>query len=475
MAVPLQLDLLNIALALSVLTYYAGVLVMGLPVPARGLKRVGARLVMDSFVSAVLIFSVSLIFRLVDAVLELVGANPAEALQALVAKLYEYSGVYALIKVLGSVLSPFTLKLSSAVASAATSMLAILFSTVNLLVVFYTMVFMARDVLVSLGLVLYSLPLRIGRSAGAALIAFTVVGSVLIPLFPPWMEMMSSIVAPPGLTQRAMEGEDVYLALCVEGDYGSPSAAVIRLRSSAGDEYSLVTLANGCAVVARPYGGVRPGVYEVDVGYVGVKLRAEPSVLVVPDDLRELPIRGVVDYYGTIKAEGAAFPAPGLVVSYSGCRLEPQGVIRAGSSYTLLCRVERWPVAVLVGHVRACSVNVTVEGAHDYAINVYDDSWYGIDVRVVSIYIPGGEDSLAFSVDVEGDCDGVQPQLEAQAPPSLERLLSQAMVTDVLFILTWYFVYNMVGVLSFISLLIMLTYGLARALGGSYVRFPFPV
>jgi hypothetical protein len=137
-------------------------------------------------------------------------------------------------------------------------------------------------------------------------------------------------------------------------------------------------------------------------------------------------------------------------------------------------------VVLLIAYPRSCSLNVSVEGASEYKLATHELTWYGVDVRVREVYVEDASSGeLVFALKLEEDClakphPTVGSQLQLPRV-TLEYLMSDLALLDVMYAVTWYFIYNMIAVLSYISLYIMLTYGLAKVLGGGYVKFPFPV
>ena len=465
-----SVDLVNVALALATLTYYVGVLLLAVPVPSKWAKRWGARLISDGFASAVLAFSLSTLFAAADAVRDMLGGSISEAFYALTGKYFEFSGLMLLAKFAGTVLSPFTFGIASAIAGVAVTLFSMLASAVATLITFFSMVYAARDVLAALGLALYAVPFRVGRSAGAALIAFSLVGSVLLPLFPKWMEFVDSVVAPPGMTKHSLEDSNyVYFAACLRPEFGVARHHVVVLED--GTTTWFVTSEAGCFAASRPAGGVPPGTYRISVSYLGIGFKPEKRFITLPDDLEPLPFQGSVDYYVEIRLP-RAIAGRNIAAYYEGCD-EPVSVTDTGTSLALHCSTAT-RLTVLIGMPRDCAGNVTVEGSYRNATRIAREfTWNGVDVKAWAIHVYDARNVTVRASLSTAHCSFKPSVPGAKEPESYKYTLER--LVDLLLYGAMYFAKNMVGVLTFIGLMVMLTYGVAKALGASYVRFPFPV
>ncbi len=469
--------LLSIALNLSVLTFYIGVLLLVLPIPLRSVKKWGSRLVVDGFTAAALIFASTLIFEFIDYLKTMLGVESPSLFMTM--KFAEYGGIMLVARVVGTLLSPLTFKVSSTIASIIVSVMTMVISALATLMVFLTMVTVARDVLVSLGVLLYSLPFRIGRSAGAALIAFTVIGNILLPLFPSWYEILSAATPLPGLSQHSLEDGRVYFMLCFHPFYGNPSKAIARLVKD-GTKYMYMVDSSKCMLAMRPLGGVPPGEYEVQFSYLGIRFKTEPSKIKIPNDLEKLPIGGLIDYTKDIIVHNSILKES-FAIEFHGCGPSSISVVETGNELIVRCTGSHDYALIRVASPRDCNVTVSVSGRYRNMNNAtYDLVWHGVPViirtfffqrlELIEVRVTQWSEKCSFTPQLEKDL--VKSTL-AKVPQSY--YLSPNILMDLVYGAMYMLVRELIAVLSFTGLYIMLTYGFARALGASYVRFPFPV
>ncbi len=482
-----SLELLRIAFALSVLSYYIGTLLLALPVPIRGVKRWGAKLIVDGLYATILMFAVTLLFEFTDKFMASLGASFDEITASIRNKYLETLFVFMLTKTIATLASKFSLKMVSSLLNVYASMLATVITILNLLIVLLVLGWLGRSILVPLGLVLMALPFRIGRSAGASLIAFTIASSVLLPLFPHWLDLVYTLTPLPGQVAGSLSSDKVYAVICVRPLYGYATVLDVMFKKVGSEtKYELIG-ANGCAYAIRPGEGIEPGNYTMLISSMGIGVVY--TRINVPGDLKRLPIAGLADYYLIAKAPHALFLGPNgyVVMDILGC---VEGTIkvhvRSIGQYTIECRVNETgaPVHILLGYPKECKVNFTVDKTkyRTVRINVYELNWHDIPVNTSAIYLVPNADviELYLHIDTATCPETVTPKMEEEYC-SLEDLelyapsYSDRLLTDIVFLVTWYFAQNLVAVVSYTALLVMVTHGIGKALGASYVRFPFPV
>ncbi len=198
-------EMLDVALALSVLSYYAGLVLFAAPLPA-SLKRFGLRMAYHGAVSALLASLYTTIVYGVEVLLDNIGFSwstlPAFYDKAAVhsAEFYAAAAVLAGLRpsVIKALPPEFRAGVDFVIRSAASNLLRastlIGFSLAAVEVV-ASFVYRYWTLLVLLGIVLYALPGGIGRRAGASLIASGVVLYVALPLLPAWVDLwLNSVV-----------------------------------------------------------------------------------------------------------------------------------------------------------------------------------------------------------------------------------------------------------------------------------------
>ncbi|MEM1685727.1 MAG: hypothetical protein QXO93_02120 [Acidilobaceae archaeon] len=174
-----------LAIKLSILTFYLGVLIYSLPIPIRSIKKWGPELIWDSMLALLIVLLYSVLYEASFRLASLLGGS-----KALFINWYGNSVATALsIKVITSILQSFP---SSLVFSNVISALVIPFDRIaTLTIIFLTtlggigeLVFVYGIPLMVIGVVLFSLPFKIARSAGAWLISFILVFTIGLQLLP---------------------------------------------------------------------------------------------------------------------------------------------------------------------------------------------------------------------------------------------------------------------------------------------------
>lgn len=193
--------LLTLGYKLSLLTFSLGALIYALPIPWKGLKIWGPRLVWDSIATMVLISLYYILVMLSNKLPIILGGSWsyfiswlrslilfATSLKELVILAYAATRALSPLKALSSLLWPID-RLSN--------VLWIFLATIYGLSVFVKNYYY---LLIGLGLTLYSIPFRLGRNAGAWLIAFAIVFNAGLPLLPVFLSEFYSSTHEEGIS-----------------------------------------------------------------------------------------------------------------------------------------------------------------------------------------------------------------------------------------------------------------------------------
>jgi len=195
---PTLTDLLLIAYKLAILTFYIGVLIYALPIPWKGIKRWGPILIMDGILTAGFVLVFRLFFDFTDFLITLLGGSwyffnlwTFKILAWVLTTKTSLIGIKVILTAAGlsSVYSSFIAPLDRTLD--AVYVTAAWYLGMGKLIVNY------GKYLAGLGVVLYAVPFRIARSAGAWLIAFVLVFSVGLPVMPSFVAYMSELPEPP--------------------------------------------------------------------------------------------------------------------------------------------------------------------------------------------------------------------------------------------------------------------------------------
>lgn len=184
--------LLLVSFHLSVLTYYLGTLIYALPVPWRGLKKWGPEMIYDGAVSATLVFAFTLIVAGVEYLRSLAGGGWEEFYSWIMGRL----GIIASYQLLASTIAT---ALGSASGFSLSSllwphlrMLSQAAIVLNTLAALGLVVQRFHVRMLALGVLLYAIPFRAARTAGAALMAFTIVFYIALPLMPLFVQSLAT-------------------------------------------------------------------------------------------------------------------------------------------------------------------------------------------------------------------------------------------------------------------------------------------
>ena len=184
---------LLVAYELIMLTFSLGVLILALPIPLRGLKAWGSRMIVDSISAFILLSLYATLIELSNTIPSLLG--------------WTWEGFYTWYD--NALALVFTLKtiIASLIAAAKTLYMSQLVSSllgpidrlVNIMLIalvtigtLSTIIRATYQYLAALGIALYALPARIGKSAGAWLLSFAIIFNAGIPLLPSFLNYATS-------------------------------------------------------------------------------------------------------------------------------------------------------------------------------------------------------------------------------------------------------------------------------------------
>ena len=455
-------QLLQAALQLSILTYNIGVLVYLLPVPLRRLKRLAPLLIVDGLYSALIVGLFNVLLYASDYIGSISGYTALDALNIaknmferiilLFAqkKYYEYflslipAGKFTIIATL--MYLPVSL-IYGTVVSASLALLTIIVSVLSL-----------RAELAALGVLLYSIPLRLARSAGASLLAFVIVANAMIPFFPHWLGFIMGSV---GYTVKDIVRYN-------ETPYSIPTKVKYpfwgQVRDYNGDPpaYALVVLENQSHIILYQtnrrgyYAATNPapdrGSYKIYLNYMGLNIYNYllGDLIKVPEDLEPtyesslLPYRLDLRYPPTVKFLD---PQGVMLTDYlmlgevkKGSVYEGYGFVRY--TYTIKCPAFTSPrIHVVVALPSACRL----EGFITHPINAASVSnshmetvdWHGLQVNIFNIVIDINVSSplllnQGISIELSYSCpQGFRPH-QPLGHPSIDPQNLYAMVLPML-------------------------------------------
>lgn len=310
---------LILAYSLAILTYYLGVLIYAIPIPWWGIKKWAPTLIYDALTASLLVLMFSTIVELVNYLGSLLNIDW---------QLY-FEWLTGRIAIMGSFISflvTLSLMLSSAgVKAISTAVLGPIISlatyTLIVLEVFFILglvfnQFFAKIMII--GILLYSIPFRIARGAGAALIAMSIVFTLALPILPAFTHAFTVQGAEERIIEitRKMgranveEWGIVFVKGHITDREGKPVSTMLTkwfvlLEQREVYVASYVTLKDGWFNAGRPYGGLPYNVMlKLKAEYCGVELTPEPKIINPHIDFTYNPLKDPdADYFIKIKVK----------------------------------------------------------------------------------------------------------------------------------------------------------------------------
>ncbi|BAA79132.1 hypothetical protein APE_0220 [Aeropyrum pernix K1] len=439
-------DLQLLAFKLAMLGFYLGVLIYAAPIPASSIKRWASTLVEDSLIAALLALTAAALIAVAGYLQLLIGGSWPQ----LDAWLFDAVVFAASLKALSSLVTslPDPLEALKPLASAAASVMDELSWAVTLLaatVLGLKYLLGYSQILLSLGVLLYAVPFRVAKPAGAWLIAFVIVFNAALPALPLFVE---SIGDPPAVAGA----EGVWVGrITVTSSSGVVEAGLLRIHSG-GEEVASYVVKGGVAyssLVKIPRVQAPLGLVSFTLEYMGVTFKPDPPALdtSTAGTSIELHVPHIAFMGGeSVMVYGSKQPArvtegeEGVVASWEGLK---------DGDYVEIAWLEgcKPQYSVREGDVRG-------EGSW---------TWEGLKGEYVYVE-PSGEGRIVVWVEKWGDCDA-DAGLERIAKDYSETLVSllDYITLDVLKMIIVYYI-TLPGM--YLSILLVATTGLARLLGG---------
>lgn len=440
-------DILVVAYYLSILTFYTGVLIYSLPVPWRGLKAWGPRLIGDSIFTIVLLTSYLALVKSTDFMLGLLGGSWS-SFWAWVSSAVSFAAalkgfIFALLAASKALDASWAVSTLTWPVDRAANLVILVVATLSGL---GWLVSTYRDTFMALGIALMSIPLRLGRGAGAWLLAFTVVFYIGLPMLPAFTAWIVGEAAP-------RESLGFAIARVSVADYSGESV-----------DYGVV------AFSTIP-GGDPVSLYPIIGGVVQGKLG--PGYASFPDN---------TSIYATLEVDGVQLPlapypfTPGSLSPGKTLNLTAVNMVYSDGLLVLFTSSSRvsaalagkqgnvtvhaWapqPFYIEVRYPDTCSVAVSHNAAR---IESGSWDWRGVKGRYLRLYSNG---SLTATITYSGGCSPQFNPPEARDyvldSKGLELLINPKIVVDlILYYITVPIMYNFT--------LASIAYALARVLGG---------
>ncbi|MFP3204301.1 MAG: DNA import protein CedA [Metallosphaera yellowstonensis] len=177
-------EVLSISQDLAALTYFLGTLFMALPIPLYGVKKWGPKMISDGIYSTILVNLYETILYLVSVIGNQLGTNWPSYMNWLYELLANELSIFTVVRGILTIIGftplsvPFSLVLT---------FLSGFITITGTLIVISQLIYNNVGLLIALGVLMLSLPFRIGRAVGGGLMGFAIVFYVGLPLLPAFL------------------------------------------------------------------------------------------------------------------------------------------------------------------------------------------------------------------------------------------------------------------------------------------------
>lgn len=463
-------QLLIIASQLAVLTYYIGVLLYSLPIPDYRVKRWAPILVRDGIWMAVLVAAYSMLLEFSDLLASYSGYSlsaVARLSDEIISIIYSYNFIVRLLATIVSIVPGLTANIVYVFAFPLMfTQYTVLWAAVTILSL-TLLVAAGKALLAALGIALMAIPFRIGRSAGASLLAFALAANAMLPYFPLWLETVAGIM---GVSYAKLFSNTItYYTVwgVVKDEYGGyPSNAAIIFRKIDGNKTFIYKVReDGTYIISIPY-YLEAGSYAVYLEYMAAMISLHPLTVKIPDSLTPSYQYVGVDYRLDFTAStNVVFTRPyGLVLLPRSCSTEYVHVGSSVTTITLYCPYN-WSM-LTVRLPEKCMLSIALSNARISSTREKLIPWRGVMVKEYQYMLAAYGQPISISLTIK--CGGytVEPYIK----PGISRAeVSSSIITYIIISLLVY----PIAVFSYISIIAMVVLSIARIMGAIYPRVVF--
>lgn len=336
------MELLPLAYSLSLLTFSLGTVLYGSPIPVKPVKKWGVLMMYDGMASALLVSLYSLLVRLGDYLLTVLGASWPQFMIWLTSRTSILVTFYIGLQSMATALKISGVDLLAELLKHVGGLVATSLTAIKVIYLISAVIYSIRGKILAVGILLYSIPLRIGKTAGAAMIALSLVyyvGLPLMPTFAAFFESPSTVM--PDNNYGSIEGVVVDVV-------GRPIPyPIVRLYITDNIEPAVVVIGNedGKFYVGPPQNLIKLGKeLEADVLFMGYKLSPDPTTLEIP-------------WTGTLKINNIMYLGNGLSMIFSGILIIE--TIEYPSPTSTVIKLSVIDSAARLGFLKMASTNVS--------------------------------------------------------------------------------------------------------------------
>jgi len=447
-------DMLLLAFSLAILTYNLGILLYSLPIPIKSIKRWGSNLIVDAISSSILISCFTLIMSLASRILNILGSDWSSYFMWVSGRVaLIFSGFSVLTYISGLLKYSYIISLLSSPINVVLGYLSAALSALKVLVFLGSFILNYYSYLILLGVILYSIPFRIGKSVGAYLIAMSLVFYVGLPLMPVFVETFQSSIGSVSLESTEISGRVIDLS------GNAVPNAVIQLYEGDDVVGTILTNNQGKFILGRGYDLLPKNFsYRISLELYGFTFITSPenisSDVCVGKELCSLNVS-----------------VPGLITTAGGALLIPlptssnvYGVVVRGNevNFTLINNPDVLPTELLIAYPKGTKIKYVVVNDEVFSCqHITDFTWYDIDINLCSVLLLSNVTNVRV----------IYEKIFSEKPSISERrIVSMGEIPS--FIATMIsigiaFIYSLVFLPSlYLILLLSVSASLARFLGG---------
>lgn len=454
--------LLLIAFYLSILTFYLGVLIYALPIPIAGLKRWAPKLINDAFFISILTLIIGFIVGFVNYLRAILGGDWNYFLSFIKGFILYRSNLIIFLGFLRESLSRILPALSRFL-SIGLDMLTVSLYTLFLLYFLALIVYYGIGTLASLGLTLMSVPFRVARNAGAFILSFALVFYLALPLYPNFMILIASPLPQTVLDFVVIYG-DVYSDLgykITEGFVG------IKVNNEYIGPAKLTPDGRMMVFITKKHLVVPISLYFDASSH---RFYTNVSDIILYDICKN---RWLVEYMCEIDAsvKGIIYYSKGMAI-----HIRPQPVSLKNLSiennyisFTVLTMHDSELFISIVEAYRLLKIIVNdtfvINGNDIDSYKAYSWVWYNVPGNTYVISVPKGFFRVVIEYDIVST-DKLEPETEHIYPAKIFQSDFQPL-NNIIDALAYTLYLEIISSILYLSLLMSITYGLTRLLGGA--------
>ena len=481
-------DFLVLAYSLAVLTYYLGALIYLLPIPLWGVKKWAPTLIYDSFAVTILVVLFTSIVEFISHFGSMFGVSWDTYFNWLLDRTLALSSFISLL--IGVSLAVSYAGGKAIVSSFLGPITSIATYTLIVMEFFFILGLVFKEYfakILALGILLYAIPFRIARSAGASLIALSIVFTIALPFLPSFVATMSMGEENPLENVNFRSAYDmgdlrnklgVFFAKGKVTDlHGTPIPYVKTewyINYNGTRKIAVYyTNAEGYYNAGRPTGGLPLKVDELHVvfHYFGTKL-GETSIS--PKDFKYNPyLDPNSDYVYDFTLNNVVYLGNTILLLVGeGCRIDNvkldqnKVTISLESSFENHVKILYIPEIVDITSIRVNNVDINITG-NEYL-------WNDIKVSTIEFMISKGESEIEIEFSNVNGKNNFKVMLKDEGYFSdVATTLSQGFNVESLgkTIGKVFFQWTILPI-TYLTILISITYSFAYALGGRKLRIP---